>query len=122
MSDRILCTIIAKNYVAFARTLAQSFLSQYSGGKVYVLIVDDFEGYINPAEECFEIVKLAELRTAAKASFLEYLVRDKRCEALIYLDPDILITGSLDRLYESLSNHDIILTPHLDTDYPDDDL
>ena len=45
MSDRILCTIIAKNYVAFARTLAQSFLSQYSDGKVYVLIVDDFEGH-----------------------------------------------------------------------------
>jgi hypothetical protein len=139
MSDRILCTIIAKNYVAFARTLAQSFLAQHSGGKVYVLIVDDFEGYLNPAEECFEIVKLAELRipklpefcfkynlkelcTAAKASFLEYLVRDKRCERLIYLDPDILITGSLDGVYESLSNHDIILTPHLDTDYPDDDL
>jgi hypothetical protein len=95
MSDRVLCTIIAKNYVAFARTLAESFLSQYGNGKVYVLIVDDFEGYINPAEECFEIVKLAELRipklpefcfkyklkelcTAAKASFLEYLVRDKR--------------------------------------------
>jgi len=139
MSDRILCTIIAKNYVAFARTLAQSFLSQYSDGKVYVLIVDDFEGYINPADECFEIVGLRELKipklpefcfkyslkelcTAAKASFLEYLICDRRCESLIYLDPDILITGSLDQLYESLTNHDIILTPHLDTDYPDDGL
>lgn len=139
MSERILCTIIAKNYVAFARTLAQSFLSQYGNGKVYVLIVDDFEGYIDPAEECFEIVTLAELGipklpefcfkynlkelcTAAKASFLEYLICEKRCEALIYLDPDILITGSLDGVYESLSNNDIILTPHLDTDYPDDDL
>ncbi|HEX3280712.1 MAG TPA: hypothetical protein VHR36_05730 [Pyrinomonadaceae bacterium] len=139
MSDRILCTIIAKNYVAFARTLAQSFLTQHVSGKVYVLIVDDFEGYINPAEECFEIVKLAELRipklpefcfkynlkelcTATKASFLEYLLRDKSCDGLIYLDPDILITGSLDGVYESLSNHDIILTPHLDTDYPDDGL
>src|SRR6266850_7901096 len=139
MSDRILCTIIAKNYVAFARTLAQSFLSQYSDGKVYVLIVDDFEGYINPADECFEIVGLRELKipklpefcfkyslkelcTAAKASFLEYLICDRRCESLIYLDPDVLITGSLDQLYESLTNHDIILTPHLDTDYPDDGL
>jgi len=139
MSDRILCTIIAKNYVAFARTLAQSFLSQYSDGKVYVLIVDDFAGYINPADECFETVRLDELKipklpefcfkynlkelcTAAKASFLEYLICDRACESLLYLDPDILITGSLDRLYESLGNHDIILTPHLDTDYPDDGL
>jgi hypothetical protein len=139
MSDRILCTIIAKNYVAFARTLAQSFLSQYSDGKVYVLIVDEFEGYINPADECFETVGLAELKipklpefcfkyslkelcTATKASFLEYLICDRGCESLIYLDPDVLVTASLDQLYESLSNHDIILTPHLDTDYPDDGL
>src|SRR6476660_1697054 len=104
MSDRILCTIIAKNYLAFARTLAQSFISQYSNGKVYVLIVDDFEGYINPAEECFEIVRLDELGipklpefcfkyslkelcTAAKASFLEHLISSRQCESLIYLDP-----------------------------------
>src|ERR1700730_14405587 len=115
MSNRVLCTIIAKNYVAFSRALAQSFLSQYSDGKVYVLIVDDFEGYINPADERFETVGLGELEipklpefcfkynlkelcTAAKASFLEYLVCDKSCESLIYLDPDVLITGSLDEL------------------------
>src|SRR5258706_7087170 len=121
MSDRVLCTIIAKNYVAFARTLAQSFLSHYSDGKVYVLIVDDFEGYINPADECFETVGLGELKipklrelcfkynlkelcTGAKASFLEHLIRDRRCESLIYLDPDVLITGSIDHLYESLGN------------------
>jgi hypothetical protein len=138
MINRLLCTIIAKNYVAFARTLARSFLSQYSDGKVYVLIVDDFEGYINPAEECFEIVRLAELEipklpefcfkysvkelcTAVKPSFLEYLVCEKHCQSLIYLDPDVLITGSLDGLYDNLGKHDIILTPHLDTDYPEDD-
>jgi|ERR1043166_419942 hypothetical protein len=139
MSDRILCTIIAKNYVAFARTLAQSFLAQYSDGKVFVLIVDDFEGYIDPAPECFEIVRLGELNipklqefcfkytlkelcTAAKASFLKHLISDRGCESVIYLDPDVLITGPLDQLYESLGNHDIILTPHLDTDYPEDGL
>jgi hypothetical protein len=34
----------------------------------------------------------------------------------------VLITGSLDELYDNLGNYDIILTPHLNTDYPDDDL
>lgn len=139
MSNRTLCTIIAKNYVAFARTLAQSFLARHQDGKVYVLIVDDFEGYIDPAEECFEILRLTDLHipklpefcfkynlkelcTAAKASFLEYLVNERSIKELVYLDPDILVTGSLDRIYERLATHDIILTPHLDTDYPDDDL
>jgi hypothetical protein len=136
---RTICTIIAKNYLAFARTLAQSFLSQYPAGKVYVLVVDDFAGFINPADECFEIVKLADLKipnlpefcfkynlkelcTAAKAGFLEYLIREKSIARLVYLDPDILITGSLNDIYEKLGTHDIVLTPHLDTDYPDDDL
>ena len=139
MTNRTLCTIIAKNYLAFARTLSQSFLSQYQHGKVYVLIVDDFEGYVDPAEECFEIVKLADLKipslpqfcfkynlkescTAAKASLLEYLINERSIDQLIYLDPDVLVTGSLDEIYEKLGIHDIVLTPHLDTDFPDDEL
>ncbi len=139
MSNPTICTIIAKNYLAFARTLAQSFLAQHQAGKVYVLIVDDFEGYINPADECFEIVKLSdlsipklaefcfkytlkELCTAAKASFLEYLIDKKSIEHLIYLDPDIMVTGSLEAINEKLGTSDIVLTPHLDKDYPNDDL
>jgi len=105
-----MCTIIAKNYLAFARTLAQSFLSFHPDYKCYVLIVDDFEGYINPADECFEIVRLTDLEipnlpdfcfkynvkelcTAAKAQLLDYLIREKIARELLYLDPDILITG-----------------------------
>lgn len=139
MTNRTICTIIAKNYLAFARTLAQSFLSQHPAGKVYVLVVDDFAGFINPPDECFEIVTLVDLKipnlpefcfkynlkelcTAAKARFLDYLVREKSVQRLVYLDPDILVTGSLNEIYEKLGAHDIVLTPHLDTDYPNDDL
>jgi hypothetical protein len=133
------CTIIAKNYLAFARTLAQSFLSFHPDCRFYVLIVDDFEGYVNSGDECFEIVKLTDLKipnlhgfcfrydvkelcTAAKAHLLEYLVCQKSVRRLLYLDPDILVTAGLDALYEKLHAYDIVLTPHLDTDYPDDDL
>lgn len=136
---RAICTIIAKNYLAFARTLAQSFLAFHPDHKCYVLIVDEFEGYINPAEECFEIIKLTELGipnlrsfcfkydikelcTAAKGRFLEYLLREKAVDRLLYLDPDILVTGWLDGIFERLGTYDIVLTPHLDTDYPDDGL
>jgi hypothetical protein len=139
ISDRAICTIIAKNYLAFARTLVQSFLTFNPDYKCYVLIVDDFEEYINPAEECFEIVKLTdlgiphlpgfcfkynikELCTAAKASLLDYLISEKSVRRLLYLDPDILVTASLDAIFEELGTADIVLTPHLDTDYPDDDL
>jgi glycosyltransferase involved in cell wall biosynthesis/lipopolysaccharide biosynthesis glycosyltransferase len=136
---RAICTIIAKNYVAFARTLAQSFLSLHPDSKCYVLIVDDFDGYINPADESFEIIKLAdldipnpagfcfqydikELCTAVKANLLEYLISKKSVDRLLYLDPDILVTGSLEGLFDRLGTEDIVLTPHLDTDYPSDGL
>ena len=136
-TDRALCTIVAKNYIAFARTLAQSFLSFHPDSKVYVLIVDDFEGYLTK-DECFEIVKLTdldipdlpavcfkydikELCTAVKARLLQYLLREKSVGKLMYLDPDILVTAPLDHLFEKLSTFDITLTPHLDTDYPADD-
>lgn len=136
---RAACTIIAKNYLAFARTLAQSFLSFHPDSKFYVLIVDEFEGYINPAEECFEIVSLndleipdlpsfcfkydvKELCTAAKPYLLDYLIRSKNVERMLYIDPDVLITAPLKQLYDELEIYDIVLTPHLDTDYPDDGL
>lgn len=137
--DRAACTIIAKNYVAFARTLARSFQSFHPGYRFYALVVDDFEGYIDPAAEGFEVVRLSELNipnlpgfcfkydvkelcTAAKAHLLDYLLREKSVGKLLYLDPDILVTGRLDALYERLDTSDVVLTPHLDADYPEDGL
>src|SRR5258708_5893169 len=69
IQDRAACTIIAKNYVAFARTLAQSFQSFHPGYRFYALVVDDFEGYIDPAGESFEIVKLSELNIPNLSGF-----------------------------------------------------
>ena len=59
--NEAMCTIIAKNYIASARSLAQSFLKLHPTHKCYVLIVDNFEGYIDPNEEQFEIVRLRDL-------------------------------------------------------------
>jgi len=138
-ADRAACTIIAKNYLSFARTLAHSFLAHHADYKFYVLIVDEFAGYVEPVDESFEIIALAELSipdrerlcfrydvkelcTAVKADFLSYLINKKSISRLLYLDPDILVTGSLNQLYEQLGTFDIVLTPHLDKDYPADGL
>jgi hypothetical protein len=136
---RAACTIIAKNYLAYARTLTESFLSLHPDCKFYVLIVDEFQGYVNRAEECFEIVSLTDLEipnlasfcfkydlmelcTAVKPYLLDYLIQKKAVDKLLYIDPDVLITAPLEPLYERLEIYDIVLTPHLDTDYPDDGL
>lgn len=136
---RAICTIIAKNYLAFARTLAESLAAVHPDYTCYVLVVDEFGGCIDVAAESFEVVRLNELNipdqlsfcfkydvteicTAAKAYLLDYLIRQKRVDQLLYLDPDILVTGSLDQMFDHLNTFDILLTPHLDTDYPEDGL
>ncbi len=132
-----ICTIIAKNYLSLARTLCESFIEYHPEGKCFVLIIDDIEGYVHPDREPFEIVtidkiaipelgefcfkyNITELSTATKPYLMKYLLDTKGMESLLYLDPDILVTKSLDDLFSSLKTSDILLTPHLDKDYPDD--
>lgn len=135
----VICTIIAKNYIAFARTLCDSFLDQHPDGKCYVLIIDKAKGYIEKGKEKFELVNIddlkirnqhdfcykysiTELSTAVKPYLLKYLIDEKSVDKILYLDPDILITNPLSVLFDELDKHDIILTPHLDKDFPDDGL
>lgn len=136
---RAICTIIAKNYVAAARTLCNSFLQFHPELRCYVLIVDDHEGYIDPAVENFQIVSLSDLQltdlpslcfkynvvelcTAVKANLLDYLLREEKVEQLFYLDPDILVTHSLDDIFGRLNTFDVLLTPHVDENFPEDGL
>jgi lipopolysaccharide biosynthesis glycosyltransferase len=132
-----ICTIIAKNYLSFARTLCHSFLQNHPDGVCYVLIIDEFDGYLDRDREKFEIISIndlgiarltefcfkydiTELSTAVKPYLLKYLLDEKGMDELLYLDPDILVTAPLDLLFGELQQNDIILTPHLDKDYPED--
>src|SRR5262249_45864459 len=134
---KAVCTVIAKNYIAYARTMIRGFRRYHPTYACYVLIVDEFEGYVTPAEEDFDIISLGqielpnqrsmffrydvtELCTAANAFLLDQLLRDARVEQVLYIDPDILITNALDGLYRLLDDFDIVLTPHAEHDYPDD--
>jgi len=62
------------------------------------------------------------LCTAVKAHLIEYLFQEHGITQLLYIDPDILITNSLDDVFDRLDEFDIVLTPHADEDYPDDGL
>jgi hypothetical protein len=134
-----ICTIIAKNYISFARTLCSSFIEHHQDSKCYVLIIDDYESYIHEEQENFEIINIkslgikklesfcykyniTELATAFKPYLLRYLLETKGLESILYLDPDILVAHPLTNLYNELKHNDIIITPHLDKDYPDDGL
>jgi len=133
-----ICTIISKNYLAKARTLAKSF-AKHNKGRVFVLLADKIDGYFDPAKEDFTLIKaedlaenipcfdqfcfsynITEFNTALKPFFLEFLFRKYHMEKLIFLDPDILVCNSLDELSKLLDTHSIILTPHITRPFQDD--
>jgi hypothetical protein len=136
-APRNICTIVAKNYVSFARSLCDSFLSVHPAGRCHVLFIDRTEGYIDPSKERFTAYHLdeigipgerelcfkynvTELATAVKPFFLRYLLSKPEIREIIYLDPDILVLDTLGKLFNLPDTKDIVLTPHLDMDYPED--
>jgi len=133
----IVCTIISKNYLAYARTFTQSFLQHNPDGKVFVLLVDEIQKKFEPSEEQFTLVNMndlnipdarsfcfkystLELCTAVKAHFMNYLLDKYELKKLLYFDPDILITNSLSNIWNLLDEKSIILTPHITFPIEDD--
>jgi len=137
------CTIIAKNYLPKARALARSLRRHHPELPLYVLVVDEMEGYIDPGREAFAVVPLAsldppdprdlafryeilELCTAVKPLFLQWLFARGHSK-VVFLDPDVWVYRPLDALLAHLDDADVVLTPHLtapidDGKYPDERL
>ena len=132
-----ICTIIAKNYVAHARVLADSFLEHHPEGTCYVLVIDETEGYIDAASEPFELVTPAqldiddyehmaaiydvlELSTAVKPWLLRHLLDERGLERIAYLDPDIRLYDTLDEIDGLTREHGLVLIPHITSPLPRD--
>ncbi len=122
------CTIIAKNYAAHARVLAKSLARHNPGSKLWTLVIDDYDRYLDPAAEPFEVLTPAdiecdpftrmalrytvlELSTAVKPWLLRHLMK-RTGGPLTYLDPDIKIYGSLERLDQLAADHGVVVIPH----------
>jgi hypothetical protein len=125
-----ICTIIAKNYLAQARCLAESFYAQHPNGRMFVLLIDQPDGCFEPDDEPFTVVlipelaiprfaqmafrySVLELSTAVKPFFIEYLFDRFNPDHLVYLDPDIYCYRPLTPLIDALQTHMLALTPHL---------
>jgi hypothetical protein len=128
-SNYAACTIVSKNYFAYARTLYASFILHNPDAKFFVLLVDENNDDIALSQEPFEVIEafslnipgfkqaafkfdIMELNTNVKPSFLKYLLHDRGVAKLIYLDPDILLYNELSEVYSQLSTFNIVITPH----------
>jgi hypothetical protein len=131
------CTIIAKNYLAHARVLARSLVRHNPGARLWVLIVDDFSGYVEPEAEPFEVLTPAdvgcepfphmalrytvlEISTAVKPWLLRHLMATTG-GPVTYLDPDIEVYGSLAALDRAAAEHGVAVIPHNNVPVPADD-
>jgi glycosyltransferase involved in cell wall biosynthesis len=134
-----ICTIIARNYVAHARVLAKSFQEIHPDGTCSVLVIDDPSGFIDPADEPFELVTIEEiglayleqmaasydvmeLSTAVKPWFLRHLLERPDVDSVAYLDPDIQIFDSIEEIDQRARRHNVVLTPHFTAPLPRDNL
>ena len=118
--------------------LAKSFHQHHPNGRCFVLIIDEIDGYIDPADEPFEVIRpdefgldsetflmmatiydVIELSTAVKPSLLATLI-ERLDEPVLYLDPDIQIFDTLEEVHRLAAEHHLVLTPHLTEPPPDD--
>ena len=122
-------TIIAKNYLSYARVLMASVRRWSPDSRRIVILADEPEGYFEPPQEDFEIIysrdlpipnsawfhfkyTVLELSTAVKPYVFDLLF-DRGFDKVIYFDPDINIYGSVNPIFELLESSSIVLTPHL---------
>ena len=130
-------TIVAKNYLPYARVLMRSVAEHHPEWRQFVFLVDRIDGYFDPSAEDFDIVLSAslpipnprwfhfkytimELSTALKPYAFEYLFDSRACDRILYLDPDIRVYSPLTRITETLDSANIALTPHLTGPLEDD--
>lgn len=132
-------TIVARNYLPMAKVLATSFLAHHPGGRFSVLLIDGDERD-RATEQGLEILlvddlglpreqwramaamySVTEYATALKPATLRHLLRTTpRGQAVMYLDPDILVLAPLDDVFTAAVADDIVLTPHLTQPMPRD--
>lgn len=125
----VACTIVARNYIAFARVLEASFCHANPGVDFITLIIDGTEadraehaaGRVFLLEDlCLEpevlepmivMYSVMEFATALKPALLQALL-DRGYQAAAYFDPDIWVLGNLTDIFENAASHGIVLTPH----------
>jgi len=122
-------TIIARNYLPFARVLAKSFKDHHPESDFYIVIIDhpqllsdsgivgckevgldsiNFEG--EPYEYMATIYNVTEFATSVKPFVLRHFLSEH--EVVFYIDPDIKIFGRLDNLVSATAKVGVSLTPH----------
>jgi hypothetical protein len=122
-------TIAAKSTLASARVVARSFTEHHPGVPFFVLLADEVDGYLDPAEEGYELLLLRDLDipdamqfrfglTAQQVSYAAtpYLIGkliDLGYDRVLFIKQESLVLGELATIAADLPRGGVALTPHL---------
>lgn len=122
-------TVVAKNRLALARVLADSFTRYHPDVPFFVLLADEPQGFLDPAAERFEVLRLEELAVDGLDAMLRrctqqefsyamtpHVLRallDRGFRRAVFLKQESLVTGDLSPAFDLLSRHQVVLVPHL---------
>ena len=138
MALREACTIVARNYLPYARVLAETLRASDGDSRLTVLVIDGpgapsdgglfraltFEEIVADSAERQRLAfmyDVTELSTALKPFLLRYLLMEG-AESVLFFDPDIQVFDSVADLWPLARDRGILLTPHMLSPIPDDGL
>lgn len=139
-AKRLVLTICSVNYLAQAKTLGDSLMAHHPDYGFIIGLVDRLDQHHIPQErlpkypmielhtigisdldQLAEKYNITEFNTAVKPFFLQYLYAQyPSLEEVHYFDPDIQVFDKLSPLEEGLATHDLVLTPHILSPFPDE--
>lgn len=141
------CTIITYDYLFYAQALQASFKHFHADIPLHVFIADeglslstikvDLPNTHFYTTDTFEKDTMAQalhkkyvegeedydkFRWSMKSVFMRFLLEEKACEKVIFLDPDLYFFNDGSFLFQALDDAHIILTPHWRSSDPKTDL
>jgi len=123
-------TSAACNYIPKVRMLFRSLREHHPEAVLHLALADERTPLLDISQEPFDEVltvadldipewrpwafchSIVELATAIKPFFLKTLLERDDCAQVLYLDPDMVVFSRLDDIVDTLSDANIILTPH----------
>ncbi|MBV8502042.1 MAG: hypothetical protein JO006_10010 [Paucibacter sp.] len=130
-------TIVARNYLPLALTLADSVARHHPEAQMHIYVVDGLDGLpaasyahtltgldsvLGPEFDALRFqYNITEFCTSVKPMLFARLLAQTQAELVYYLDPDTWLFGRLDPIHQAAPDASIFLTPHLLHCRPDGD-
>jgi len=137
---KILYTVCSANHLAHCKTMADSFIKYNPDYQVIIALTDEINNHFSASEfEPYTLIEsgklgfpdfnlmaqqytVIELNCAMKAFVAKYIFDQFEPDLLVYLDADIWVFNSFYLVETAMLENDLLITPHITSPYPTDNL